>query len=97
MEGDFDMHKWRSAADICGCLSLLCWLPYLTLALARGRLHFPVSMAPMVIWMIFVGPFLGTPLALIAATARRRWWLVLATVSLVVLAYGLWHPDEPSF
>jgi drug/metabolite transporter (DMT)-like permease len=91
------MHKGRSAADICGFLSLLCWLPYLTMALARGRLHFPDSMAAMVIWMICAGPFLGTPLALIAATTRRWWWLVLAAVSLVVLAYGLWDQSRHPF
>jgi thiosulfate reductase cytochrome b subunit len=70
------MSHWRVTATICGWVSLLCWLPYLTLAVANGRIHYPDSMAPMVIWTIFVSPFLGTLLALAAATTRRWWWVV---------------------
>ena len=91
------MEKWRKCADICGWLSLLCWVPYLTLFVARGLLHdYPDWMFPVVLGMIYLGPFVGTPLALVAATSRKWWWIVLAVVSLVVLGYVLWwdahHP-----
>jgi hypothetical protein len=53
-------------------------------------------MFPVVLGMIYLGPVVGTPLALVAATTRRWWWIVLAVVSLVVLGYVLWwdahHP-----
>jgi hypothetical protein len=100
MEGDFEMSQWRSVRNICGWLSLLCWIPYLTLLLAQRWLHnypdYPDWMFPVVLGMIYLGPVVGTPLALVAATTRRWWWIVLAVVSLVVLGYVLWwdahHP-----
>jgi hypothetical protein len=94
-EGGVGITQWRSAADICGWLSLL-WLPLLAMALAGGRLHFPDSMAPMIIWMILGSPFAGTLLALVAATGRR-WWLVLAAVWLAALSYGCWDLSRHPF
>jgi hypothetical protein len=92
-EDGIDMKKWPSGADICGWLSLLCWLPYLTLALAGGlRINLSLSawMILPFLWMIYGSPFAGTVLALIAAS-KRRWWLVLAGVWLVALAWGWWY------
>jgi hypothetical protein len=95
-EGSAGITQWRSTADIFGWLSLLCGFPLLTMALARGRLHFPDSMAPMILWMIFRSPFAGSLLALIAATGRR-WWLVPAAVWLAVLSYGWWDLSRHPF
>jgi protein-S-isoprenylcysteine O-methyltransferase Ste14 len=96
MEGEFEMSQWCSGANICGCLSLLCCLPYLTLFVAGGRLHFPDWMAPIAIWSIFASPFAGVVLALIAFTANR-WWLVPAATWLALIEYGWWDLSRHPF
>jgi hypothetical protein len=86
-----EMSKWHSVADICGWLSLFCWLPYLALALAGGlRVNLAAWMILPAIWMIYASPFAGIVLALVAAS-RRRWWFVLVGVWLVALALGWWY------
>jgi hypothetical protein len=95
-DGGFDISKWRSAADICGWLSLFCWLPYLTFALAGGRVEFPRWAFVMLLWMLFASPFAGSLLALVAATARRS-WLILAAVWLAALLFGLWDMSRHPF
>jgi hypothetical protein len=95
--GRSGMGRWRKYADICGWVCLLCWLPYLTLFLAAGRLHSPDWMFPAIFWMIYAGPSVGTPLALIAATSRRWWWIVVAVASLAVLSYALWSEAHHPF
>jgi hypothetical protein len=70
------------------------------LFLLRGMLlvypDHPDWMFPVVLGIIYLGPVVGTPLALVAATSRKWWWIVLAVISLVVLSYVLWwdahHP-----
>jgi hypothetical protein len=91
------MSKWHSIADICGWLSLLCWLPYLTFALAGGRGKFPDRVFVVLLWMLIYSPFAGTLLALVAATTRRRWWLVLAAVWVAALSFDLWDMSRHPF
>ena len=95
-EDAFDIGKWRSAANICGWLSLFCWLPYLTFALAGGRIEFPRWMFVMLLWTLLASPFVGILLALVAATARR-WWLVLAAVWLAALLFECWDLSRHPF
>jgi hypothetical protein len=95
-DGDFGMSKWNSAATICGWLSLFCWLPYLTFAVAGGRIEFPRWVFVILLWGLFASPFAGLLLALVAATARR-WWLVLAAVWLAALAFDLWDMSRHPF
>jgi hypothetical protein len=95
-DGSFDMSRWHSAAGICGWLSLFCWLPYLTFALAGGRVAFPGWVLGTLLWMLFVSPFVGALPALVAATARR-WWLVLAAIWLAALSFGLWDMSRHPF
>ena len=99
-DGGFDISKWHAAASICGWLSLFCSLPYLTFALFAlkdGRGEFPNWVFMMLLWTPLASPFVGILLALVAATARRR-WLVLAAVWLAALSFGLWdmfrHPFD---
>ena len=96
-DGGFEMSNWHSAASICGWLSLFCSLPYLTFALAGGRVEFQGWVFKLLLWSLFASPFAGLLLALVAATAKR-WWLVLAAVWLAVLSFGLWdmfrHPFD---
>jgi hypothetical protein len=95
-DGAFEMSKWHSAASICGWLSLFCSLPYLTFALAGGRVEFPGWVFKMLLWSLFASPFAGLLLALVAATAKR-WWLVLAAVWLAALSFGLWDLSRHPF
>src|ERR1700733_645324 len=95
-EDSVAMSKGRSGSDLCGRLSLICWLPLLTLVLAGGRVEFPGWMFMIIIWGIFLSPFAGTVLALIAATGRR-WWLVLAAVWVAALVYGWWELSRHAF
>ncbi len=92
-----ELSKWHSATDICGWLSLFCWLPYLSLALAGLlRINLPAWMILPAIWMIYTSPFAATVLALVAAS-RRRWWLVLVGVWLIALALGWWYESRHPF
>ena len=95
-EEGFDINKWRPAADSCGWLSLFCWLPCLTFALAGGRIEFPRWMFLMLLWTLLASPFAGIALALVAATGRR-WWLVLAAVWLAALWFGWWELSRHPF
>jgi hypothetical protein len=56
-DGAFEMSNWHSAASICGWLSLFCSLPYLTFALAGGRVEFPGRVFKMLLWSLFASPF----------------------------------------
>ena len=91
------MSRWHSVADICGWLSLLCWLPYLTFALAGGPPKVPGRVFVVLLWMLIYSPFAGTPLALVAATTRRRWWLVLAVVWVAALSFYFWDLSRHPF
>jgi hypothetical protein len=95
-KGSFDMSQRRLSVNIYGWFSLLCWLPYLTFALAGGRVAFPGWVFVILLWGLFLSPFAGAALALIAATARR-WWLVLAAVWLAALAYEWWDLSHHPF
>jgi hypothetical protein len=96
-DGSFEMSKWHSAASICGWLSMFCSLPYLTFALAGGRVEYPGWVFKALLWSLFASPFAGLLLALVAATAKR-WWLVLGAVWLAAVSFGLWdmfrHPFD---
>jgi hypothetical protein len=87
-DGGFGTSRWRRAADVCGWLSLFFWLLYIALVLGEGHLSFSGRIAGIAIWTFFASPFVGTLLALIAATGRR-WWLALAAVWLAALLYEL--------
>jgi len=93
----FDMSQRRLTLNVCGWFSLLCWLPWLTFALAGGPVEFPGWMFAILFWSLFLSPLTGAALALIAATARR-WWLMLAAVWLAALTYEWWdlthHPFD---
>ena len=91
------MSDWRAAANLCGWLSLGCCLPLLMMIVPPGRLAaYPEWMLPVILWGLFLSPFAGTVLALIAATGRRR-WLVLALVWSLALAYGWWSLSRHPF
>ncbi len=95
-DGDFVMHKWRRAADVCGWLSSLCLLLYIAFDLGGGHLSYSGRIAGIVIWTFFASPFVATLLALIAAT-ERRWWLLLAAVWLVAVSYKLLNLSRHPF
>lgn len=98
-EDNVAINKRVWAANICGWLSLLCWLPYLVFALAalaRGRIQFPNRVFVMLLYMLFASPFAGFLFALIAAT-KRRWWLVLAALWLAALLLGWWDMSHHPF
>lgn len=92
----FDMSKWRRAADVCGWLSLFCWLLYVAVVVGGGQLSSSGRIAGIIIWTFFASPFVATLLALIAATGRK-WWLVLATVWLAALSYELLNLSRHPF
>lgn len=95
-ENNVNINKKVSAANICGWLSLLCWLPYLTFAVAGGRIDFPHRVFVMLLYMLFASPFVGFLFALVAAT-KRRWWLVLAVVWLAALLLEWWDMSRHPF
>jgi hypothetical protein len=91
------MEKWHLDASICGWLSLLCWLPFLLMTLTPGHLAtYPDWIGAMILKGLFISPFAGIPLALVAATARRQ-WLLLALIWLAALGYGWWSLESHPF
>ncbi len=89
---------WQRLTNICGWLSLFCWLPLLMLVLGSGRIKFSDWVFRMLLYGIYLGPIAGAVLAVIAATGRRWWWIVLAAVSAAAVVYGWWdlshHPID---
>jgi len=82
--------------NLCGWLSIACCLPYLVVWLGGERLaNFMYSIG---LWMaalifVFLSPLAGAVLALIASIRKRR-WLVLAAVWIVVFAFLCWGLHE---
>jgi hypothetical protein len=94
-DGAIEMKTWR-ATDGCGVLPLACCLPYVILGVSQGWFHYPDWMAMPVIWSIFLCPFAGVVLALIAAIGRR-WWLVVAAVWAALIVLGWWELQRHPF
>ena len=88
------MAKRIQVTEVCGWCSLGCWAPLGMLALGRW-VQYPDGLYPYLLWGLFLSPFVGLGLALIAAS-RRLAWLALGVVWLVALGLGWWdlarHP-----
>jgi hypothetical protein len=97
-EKGFSMSNWRSKANIFGWLSLLCWSAYPISYLASRMFPYgPDWFFGIAIYSLLFGCFPATLFALIAATAKNKWWIALAVLSAIAFAFIQWDSYKHPF